>query len=226
MSVSLCLLSNVTKNENFKKELAEVSMSLIKISEDDHWQLREKLSEIIDLLDLAKILNWVTIMNAEIIIEAALKIIEELDSLIRHSESFLIPKLELTQLRSNLQRDKVRDSVQTKYHKTNPNLQTSPASKIETPKIGKSEIKDVTEGNEVSDPIVYTFFGSEDKIINDRREKILSILKSGGGASIGDISKQFPGLNSKTLQRDLLDLMREKRVIMLGKKRWAKYYLK
>jgi hypothetical protein len=75
-------------------------------------------------------------------------------------------------------------------------------------------------------PLVYTFFGSEERIIEERKVKLMDILKTGGGMSIGDIAKVFPGLNSKTLQRDLLELMRERKVIMLGKKRWSKYYLK
>jgi hypothetical protein len=66
---------------------------------------------------------------------------------------------------------------------------------------------------------------SIEKEIEERRNKILKCLVNGGG-SIRDIAIKLPDLNEKTIQRDLLGLMREKKVIMLGKKRWAKYYLK
>lgn len=61
--------------------------------------------------------------------------------------------------------------------------------------------------------------------IDNRRERILKSLISGGG-SIKEIASRLKDLNEKTIQRDLLELMRDKKVIMLGKKRWAKYYLK
>lgn len=64
-----------------------------------------------------------------------------------------------------------------------------------------------------------------DTEIEERRTKILKILQSGGG-NIKDISDKITGVNEKTLQRDLIELMRSRKVIMLGKKRWAKYYLK
>jgi hypothetical protein len=64
-----------------------------------------------------------------------------------------------------------------------------------------------------------------DKEMLGRRQRVLQCL-SYGGASIKDIWSQMKDVSEKTVQRDLLGLMREKKVIMLGKKRWAKYYLK
>jgi hypothetical protein len=61
--------------------------------------------------------------------------------------------------------------------------------------------------------------------IEIRQERILKALVNGGG-SIREIASKMKDINEKTIQRDLLDLMREKKVIMLGKKRWSKYYLK
>jgi hypothetical protein len=61
--------------------------------------------------------------------------------------------------------------------------------------------------------------------ISERRSRILKVLTTGGG-SIREISSKLRDINEKTLQRDLLELMRDKKIIMLGKKRWAKYYLK
>jgi hypothetical protein len=61
--------------------------------------------------------------------------------------------------------------------------------------------------------------------IGNRRKRILQALSTGGG-SIREISVKLKDVNEKTLQRDLLELMKDKKVIMLGKKRWSKYYLK
>lgn len=77
-----------------------------------------------------------------------------------------------------------------------------------------------------SSKLVYTYFGdNEQKVIEERREKIMSVLKRGGG-NIKEILANFPGINEKMLQRDLSELMRDRRVVMMGKKRWAKYYVK
>lgn len=66
---------------------------------------------------------------------------------------------------------------------------------------------------------------STEREIELRREKILHILSS-GGCSIREIADKMEGINEKTIQRDLIELMQDKKVIMLGKKRWARYYLK
>jgi hypothetical protein len=224
------------------------------LSSEKYFNLRKILVEVVDLLDLAKVGGVVSLMNAEIIITAALRLIEEVDVKIHHANSFLIPKFSLSEMSDKLLRDRARDEGQDKYLNNKIISQGNEVfkfTKIPEPEIfepgleGEKRLKDfegkaveekikteakaeqkIEKSENSAEPLVYTFFGSEDKIIEDRKNKLLGVLKTGGGVSIGDIGKVFPGLNTKTLQRDLLDLMREKKVLMLGKKRWAKYYLK
>jgi hypothetical protein len=187
------------------------------------------------VFDLAKVGKVVSVMNAEVIISAALRMLESVDRKLEKNNSFSLPRFLLSEIPDQLLRDKVREEEQGKFLNDKslksenevfnftkiPELKLSMPENIST----SNKIKSVPEKTE-PEPMVYTFFGSEDKIIEDRKNKLLEILKVGGGVAIGDVTKHFPGLNVKTLQRDLLDLMREKKVIMLGKKRWAKYYLK
>lgn len=64
-----------------------------------------------------------------------------------------------------------------------------------------------------------------DTDLRGRRAKILSQL-SLGACGLKELRVLFSDVNDKTLQRDLLDLIKDKKVIRMGEKRWAKYYLK
>lgn len=275
LSFSLCLIERIVKDIDFKNNLKKLELSLIGLASDflvatgtdilleKNLVLRRILVQVIDLLDLAKVAKVVSAMNAEVIISAALRLVEEVDIKIHQSNSYLLPKFSLSEMSDKLLRDRVREDEQNKFLNSKFNNQDGPVFNFtKIPELSLSEpglhrsddLQDSTvqknsEENKIVDskkvadknvepkfdwgngdgkdePLVYTFFGSEDKIIEDRKNKLLEILKVGGGVAIGEVTKHFPGLNVKTLQRDLLDLMREKKVIMLGKKRWAKYYLK
>ena len=84
----------------------------------------------------------------------------------------------------------------------------------------------ITPKQEYSKPIFN--LGSLEYIEQERDERRDRILKSliNGGGSIKEIASKLKDIGEKTIQRDLLELMRDKKVIMLGKKRWSKYYLK
>jgi hypothetical protein len=58
-----------------------------------------------------------------------------------------------------------------------------------------------------------------------RKENILKILKQKRNASINDICALFKDCSSKTIQRDLTDLIEEGMVVKEGSRRWSKYNL-
>ncbi len=60
----------------------------------------------------------------------------------------------------------------------------------------------------------------------ERHEDIVNILRGKKNASITDICFFFEDCSSKTIQRDLKELIRDGRVIKEGDRRWAKYNLK
>lgn len=59
----------------------------------------------------------------------------------------------------------------------------------------------------------------------DRKQIILAAL-SRQASGLKELRELIPNTNDKTLQRDLNDLIRDRKIIRLGEKRWAKYYLK
>jgi len=62
-------------------------------------------------------------------------------------------------------------------------------------------------------------------VSNQRGERIIDILKSGGILGIRDISANLPQYSEKMIQRELADLVETGKVRKLGAKRWSRYQL-
>jgi DNA-binding transcriptional ArsR family regulator len=61
--------------------------------------------------------------------------------------------------------------------------------------------------------------------IKDRREAILSVIQRKGSVSIKDISTLIRGVSEKTIQRELIVLIKEGAVLREGERRWSTYSL-
>lgn len=60
---------------------------------------------------------------------------------------------------------------------------------------------------------------------NNRKEQIISLFTKGVEVSINDIAKKVVGCSTKTLQRELNNLVQESKIKRIGDKRWSKYIL-
>ncbi len=58
-----------------------------------------------------------------------------------------------------------------------------------------------------------------------RRERILGIIKDKGEASIKDISTTITDCSEKTIQRELIDMIKDNLILRDGERRWSKYKL-
>lgn len=58
---------------------------------------------------------------------------------------------------------------------------------------------------------------------NERKEKIVKLIREKGSVMIKDISPSFPELSEKTIQRDLLDLVSKGSISKSGERRWTVY---
>lgn len=67
---------------------------------------------------------------------------------------------------------------------------------------------------------------SEDGDINDRQKKILEHIRTNSQAKISDFFSFFDTVSSKTIQRDLQDLVEKNVLKKEGEKRWTIYSLK
>lgn len=59
----------------------------------------------------------------------------------------------------------------------------------------------------------------------DRKQKIFEFIKKEGAKTISEITPFFKGISPKSVQRDLLELVRTGKLNAEGEKRWRKYKL-
>ena len=69
------------------------------------------------------------------------------------------------------------------------------------------------------------FYGRKDEGINERQRVIINHLKQTGFAKISDFFDSFDGVSSKTIQRDLQNLVDKQMLKKEGEKRWTVYSL-
>lgn len=79
---------------------------------------------------------------------------------------------------------------------------------------------DKTDKGHIKDSTV-----SDNQIIKDRHDTILSVIKNKGKASIKDISTLIRGVSEKTIQRELSSLISAGTIVKKGERRWSTYSL-
>lgn len=71
---------------------------------------------------------------------------------------------------------------------------------------------------------VYIAAGSQEIDPQSRKGKVLDFLKNGPAKSVNEIAVIFNGeISEKSIQRDLLDLVKMGKISAIGDKRWRKY---
>ncbi len=87
--------------------------------------------------------------------------------------------------------------------------------------IGQSSIgqlpKNKADAQDVQDRVLHK------AVVVDRKEKVLEFIRAEGPKTISEIIPVFNGISEKTIQRDLLDLVKSGKVRAEGEKRWRKY---
>lgn len=58
-----------------------------------------------------------------------------------------------------------------------------------------------------------------------RRERVLSIIRDKGEATIRDIAESIKDCSEKTIQRELIDMIKDNLIQREGERRWSKYKL-
>ena len=217
-----------------------------KYRNEDLQRLQDKIVYLVDLVDFARINRFVSQMNAQVFIDSQVAFLKHILNLSEQKNSLYSPLYRLKELDDLFARKQAKESVQSKFAAnldfgfSENLLQTQkvltrysdivtqePKSFVTETVQEQVKTVETTELRSEEKPVAAKAMVDKnvEKEIEARRAKILSILSS-GGCSIKEISMKMPDINEKTIQRDLLELMHDKKVIMLGKKRWARYYLK
>ena len=239
LSLSLLALSQHFRDENY--------------SNDDLQKLADKISYLIDVVDFARINSFVSPMNARVFVESQVNFLKHVLNLLEQKNSLTMPLYQLNQLDDVMTRKNAKENLTNKnfdfsftsiptvttkiiFEENKEDKKTDTDFEIEKEvEVIERKMKEIEPEIKakkiVEESMLYPQVSTEaspehvEKEISERRSRILKVLTTGGG-SIREISAKLRDINEKTLQRDLLELMRDKKIIMLGKKRWAKYYLK
>jgi hypothetical protein len=236
----------VFDNISLKLSLKDISVAILNESAslNDISKIKKLLESVLDLVDLGRIDDSVSEMNARVFSQGLTLFLDHLYS----SDLSVIDSLEEAQKnekdRSVADRlteilgGAVDESEQSKIEDKVTKRVVSAMPKIEENKEleEESESKMIAKETLLVAPVEkdiklsprdagYIFQTVEESQSAQRRAAILSVLAVGGN-SVNDIKYKFPQYSPKTLQRDINEMIDEKKIVRIGDKRWAKYYIK
>lgn len=210
LAAAVFMISNlIDENEELKTKIKELSLELVSMSVrlkdinfSDAAKLMigiEKISlELMSLLDIASLSGLISKMNSSVLKEEFQSFLIELG---RFSEKFEVNK-----------------NVSVKSIFTQ-----APAVKLED-EVGRdlsleSKAKPISElvnGNGAKN-------GNGHKRKELRKHTIFEFIKGHNGVSIKDIVPNIIGCSEKTVQRELIALINEGKIMKVGERRWSKY---
>ena len=214
------------KDEPIRLKLRTLGVEILSdINALSNINLNEKIQTILSFLDIASAVNLISEMNFNILQKEFLAMRESIkeSKQINPSwlEEFLLHPREATGGKKNFN---MNPSLNTKGH-TRIGVQ-----KGSTLMKALSGVKDINKNN----PATYeaeSFRSGFDILKKQRREDIIKSIKdNGGNATITDIKAKASGALStcgeKTLQRELMSMIRDGVLYKEGSKRWSKYLIK
>lgn len=176
------------------------------IGRGDEKDIVEQVNAVLSLLDVGVLSGLVSPMNHEILTRE-LKVFQE--NAVRHFHATEgNQSLFTSSLFSGFDFKREPQISQGHFKRTNtlPKGQMKITVRTDRNVLDKPRQKDANNGQQ-----------------NERREKIVQLIRNRGSVMIKDISPEFPGLSEKTIQRDLLDLVSRGSVRKSGERRWTIY---
>lgn len=165
--------------------------------------LSRELLALSSLLSMSRMGGFLSAMNADIIAHETHNLLKEVAAY-EEPRLLLDESLTLSDIAKNASKKEV-----TQSSVKSPVVAKRAAPRA--PEIGKGHVKDTESVSDIH--------------IKDRRESVLSVIRSKGTASIKDISTLIRGVSEKTIQRELTALIEAGMVLKQGERRWSVYSL-
>jgi hypothetical protein len=225
ISTALFMITDVFNNSQdvLKNEIQEGSIILLKdISKlsTDQISGKESIDKIIQsflyiksLIDVSEKINCISENNKSILVKEINYCIERVNEL-KFNPLQLILNNELS--RDDFFINNNRDNYQEEKSEEEEEVDSSYKD------LYKRHIKDTKKTFVKKDKkVIHKDNKSNDKSL--RQDKIVSILSKGGDMNIKDISSKLGGVSSKTIQRDLNEMISSGIVKKEGERRWSVY---
>lgn len=217
----------IREDEPLRKELRTLSLGLVsrarKIharSHDNHYALTDDVArateEIKGLLELGMTIGMISEMNGKILFSELGKIVEDLrkvygekKTLVRMHPGYANVLLSEDMFRVEGEKAIDRALLEDKGHILNGQQKVENVRK-EEPKDTPIKSMSVSKNKDIGSKIA-------------RRNDVLNIIKSKGQVSVKDIVSILKDTGEKTIQRELLSLVKEGVLVKEGEKRWTMY---
>jgi DNA-binding transcriptional ArsR family regulator len=177
--------------------------------------LSRELLALSSVLSIARVGNLLSTMNSDMIVREAHQLLQEI-------AMYEEPRLSLEEAPTLA--ELAREA--TSLRRVSPEL-TEARITLRTDPVLKGHVKDITPrsttGTRQNAPAAGA--GADNGKQTDRREAILSILRSKGPSYIKDISTVIRDVSEKTIQRELGALIAAGSVEKSGERRWTTYTL-
>jgi hypothetical protein len=201
VSALYLVTSLVPEGDPLRAELRKVGVALVsdmtKVSSGVRTAARESVSVILSLLELSRSAGVVSVMNADLLHG---KFSELLSALSTHGRGS-VGQSALSLLSDSFS-SPVKDTIEARAQAS---ARKGHALPLRRPAVHAS--RGVTSGDD------------------SRRAKIVTFIKDKERVSIKEVSRILPGLSEKTVQRELLDLVRTGVLNKEGERRWSVYTL-
>ena len=215
LSAAIFVVSNIMdENEDLRTKIKNLSLRLVSVAvklKDTSFveakkiisELEKNSLELMSMLDIASISGLVSKMNANILRDEFQSFISELN---KFSEKFetgkdfsikgVFDEFQVRQLNNN------SGQLNTKIDNENNAINKNGAKEVWT--------DSVKNGN-----------GYKRKDL--RKNTILNFIKGHDNVGIKDILPNITGCSEKTVQRELINLVNERKIKKMGERRWSRY---
>ncbi len=225
LAAAVFLVSDlIDRSDDLKIKIKRLSLDIVSLSvnlKDTSYfdaqkifgEIEKKTLELMSLLDIASVAQLVSKMNAEILKE-------EFNSFLKELNNFFVSLNSNTSLSIKNIFDDQNFSNPNKDYLNREGVQDVPVQENNNKLIEHSV-------NNNSAPSVYikntNTNNKSHKRKDVRKETIFDFIKGHGEVSIKDIVPNIVGCSEKTIQRELMVLIKEGKIKKEGERRWSKY---
>ncbi len=219
----------VSDNEPLKWKLRQISLSLLSDTSGYKLNISENVYKMISFLDIALAGNIVSEMNGSVLkyeFEGLIKVVENIKKEDVIGKLFLYEKNENSVLEEGKPKESYKGHLDTNVlykTKTNANKTILKRQQRKFPSNTKGH-----KGSSFAEFVEFTGTGDGIKSKNNkqtRRITILDTVRKKNYINVKDISVLISGCSEKTLQRELISMVKDKILKKHGEKRWSKYSL-
>ena len=223
--------SYMEENEPLKKSLRELSIALlIKTNSINKLNKKEILNDalssinnVISLLSISRTISLISEMNFSILLSEFKNILNSIEQEKLKDESFLQIDFGFDFNNEKYQTVKFKENNLSLIATENTLIKKAEETKKENTVIDKKVITPFL--NTVKKTLIKTSAPEIKERKLGRRENVLAILSKTETLTIKDLTLKIKGCSEKTIQRELNQLLEEKKIKRIGEKRWSKYLL-